>query len=349
MENRVILLVEDNARDEALTLRALKKCNIVNKVVVARDGVAALDYLFATRKYAGRDTRVMPQFILLDLKLPKMPGLQVLKKIRADKRTKRLPVVVFTSSIEEEDLIKSHDLGANSFVRKPIDPEQFLDATRQLGLYWTVLNQPARILVIDQHDVVRAGVKRILDDPPGTRAFGDASSAPEALKLVRQQGWDVAVLALSLGGRGGLDVLKEMKRIRPKLPVLIFSDRSDEYYAPRAFKAGAAGFVSKDSSSAELVKAVTKVAGGGRYVSSALAEKLVVDFEGGRPAHQALSDREFEVMRLIASGKTVGEIAGLLSLSDKTISTYRARLLGKMGMKNNAELTHYAIQNELVD
>jgi len=139
----VILLVEDNPRDEALTRRALKKSNIVNEVVAARDGVEALDYLFGTGKYAGRDMSIMPQLILLDLKLPKVNGLQVLQKIREEERTRRLPVVVFTSSSEEEDMIKSYDLGANSYVRKPVDFEQFLEATRQLGLYWLVLNEVA--------------------------------------------------------------------------------------------------------------------------------------------------------------------------------------------------------------
>jgi len=141
MDNKVILLVEDNARDEALTLRALKKNKIANEVVVTRDGVEALDYLFGTGTYAGRDLNVMPQLILLDLKLPKVDGLQVLQRIRADERTKRLPVVVFTSSSEQEDMIKSYDLGANSYIRKPVDFEQFLEATKGVGLYWLVLNQ----------------------------------------------------------------------------------------------------------------------------------------------------------------------------------------------------------------
>jgi CheY-like chemotaxis protein len=143
MDNKVILLVEDNPRDEALTLRALKKSNIVNEVVVARDGVEALDYLFGTGTHAGRDMTVMPQLILLDLKLPKIDGHQVLQKIRANEHTKRLAVVIFTSSSEEEDLIKSYDRGANSYVRKPVEFEHFLEATRQLGLYWLVLNQMA--------------------------------------------------------------------------------------------------------------------------------------------------------------------------------------------------------------
>ena len=143
MESKVILLVEDNPRDEALTLRALKKSNIVNDVVVARDGVEALDYLFGTGAHAGRDTSDMPQLVLLDLKLPKVDGLQVLQRMREDERTRRLPVVVFTSSSEEEDLINSYNLGANSYVRKPVDFEHFMEATRQLGLYWLVLNQAA--------------------------------------------------------------------------------------------------------------------------------------------------------------------------------------------------------------
>ena len=141
MDNKVILLVEDNPRDEALTLRALQKSNIVNDVVVTRDGVEALDYLLCTGAYADRETTVMPQLVLLDLKLPKVNGLEVLRKIRAEERTRRLPVVIFTSSSEEEDMIKSYDLGANSYVRKPVDFEQFLEATKQLGLYWLVLNE----------------------------------------------------------------------------------------------------------------------------------------------------------------------------------------------------------------
>ena len=143
MEKKVILLVEDNPKDEALTLRALRKSNVANEVIVTRDGVEALDYLFATGSYSGRDLHEMPQVVLLDLKLPKVDGLQVLKAIREDGRTRRLPVVIFTSSSEEEDLIKSYNLGANSYVRKPVDFEQFLEATRQLGLYWLVLNQVA--------------------------------------------------------------------------------------------------------------------------------------------------------------------------------------------------------------
>ena len=140
MDNKVILLVEDNPRDEALTMRALKKSNIVNDVIVAHDGVEALDYFFGTGKHAD-DPPVMPQLVLLDLKLPKVDGLEVLQRCKSDPRTKKIPVVVLTSSREECDLIKSYNLGVNSYVVKPVDFFQFTEAVRQLGLYWTLLNQ----------------------------------------------------------------------------------------------------------------------------------------------------------------------------------------------------------------
>jgi two-component system invasion response regulator UvrY len=207
-----------------------------------------------------------------------------------------------------------------------------------------------RILIVDDHEVVRDGVKRILDDHPDSTRFAEASTSLEALELVRQQEWDVAVIDLSLGDGSGLELLKDLKMIRPRLPVLILTMHSEEQYARRAFKAGAAGYITKDSSRVELYAAIVKVMDGGRYVSDELAEKLItyLDKNRERSLHETLSDREFQVMRLIASGKTVGEIAELISLSDKTISTYRARILEKMGMKTNAELTRYAIQNKLV-
>ncbi|MBI3530264.1 MAG: response regulator [Betaproteobacteria bacterium] len=143
--DRVILLVEDNPKDEALTLRALKKSNVMNPIVVARDGVEALDYLFARGAHANRDRTAMPQIILLDLKLPKVDGLEVLKALRSDEFTKLLPVVVLTSSVEEQDLIRSYSLGASSYVRKPVDFVQFIEAVRQLGLYWLILNETAPV------------------------------------------------------------------------------------------------------------------------------------------------------------------------------------------------------------
>jgi two-component system, NarL family, invasion response regulator UvrY len=206
------------------------------------------------------------------------------------------------------------------------------------------------ILIVDDHAVVRDGVKRLVDEQLGAAIFGEASTAQEALQLVREAHWAVMVLDIALGERKGLEVLKELQQLYPKLPVLILSMHAEDQYARRAFKAGAAGYITKDSARAELVTALNKVIHGGKYVSPMLAEKLVVDMKRGtgQPLHEALSDRELEVMSLIASGKTVSQIAELLSLSDKTISTYRARMLEKMHMKTNAELIHYAIQNKLV-
>lgn len=208
-----------------------------------------------------------------------------------------------------------------------------------------------RILIVDDHEVVREGVKRIFREQPGATEFGEAGAAPEALRCVREQAWDLVVLDLSLGDRSGLELLKVLKQIRPNLPVLILSMHPEEQYARRALKAGAAGYVTKDSSRAELSEAVNKVAAGGKYVTPALAKKLFVDRgrESDRPLHETLSNREFEVMRLLASGKTVTEIAEVLSLSDKTVSTYRTRLLEKTGLRTNAELVRYAIHNKLVD
>jgi two-component system invasion response regulator UvrY len=208
-----------------------------------------------------------------------------------------------------------------------------------------------RVLIVDDHEVVREGVKRLLDEQPGAISCGEAGTPDEALHMALAGEWDAVVLDLSFAGKSGLDILKELKQIRPRLPVLVLTMHSEEQYARRVFKAGAAGFITKDSPRAELSKAIHKVMEGGKYLSPALAEKLIIDLERGvdRPPDETLSDREFQVMRLIASGKTLSEIAELLSLSDKTISTYRARVMEKMGMRTNAELTHYAIHNKLVD
>ena len=208
-----------------------------------------------------------------------------------------------------------------------------------------------RVMIVDDHAVVRDGVKRIVTEQLGECVFGEARGSREALDLAREARWDVIVLDITLGGNNGVDTLKELKQISPRTPVLILTMHSEEQYARRAFKAGAAGYITKDVSRSELSNALKRVIEGGRYVSPALVDRLVFDIERGTegPPHEALSDREFQVLRLIGSGKTVSEIANLLSLSDKTISTYRARILEKMGMKTNAELTHYAFKNKLVE
>jgi DNA-binding NarL/FixJ family response regulator len=205
-----------------------------------------------------------------------------------------------------------------------------------------------RILTIDDHEIVRRGLMDMFTEASAT--FGEARSGAEALNLVRKQNWDIAVLDISLGGRSGLEVLADLKQLRPKMPVLILSMHAEEQYAVRAFRAGASGYINKASSAEELRRAILKIINGGQYVGPTLAEKIVLQLaRSEKMPHESLSDRELEVLCSIASGFTVGEIASKLSLSDKTISTYRRRILDKMDMKTNAELTHYAIRNGLVE
>jgi len=205
-----------------------------------------------------------------------------------------------------------------------------------------------KILTIDDHEVVRRGIKDMFTKETAT--FGEARSGAEALALVRKQSWDIAVLDISLGGRSGLEVLAELKQLRPRMPVLILSMHAEEQYAVRAFKAGASGYINKTSSGEELRRAILKIIQGGQYVGPSLAEKMVLQLsQPGKVPHESLSNREFEVLCSIASGQTVTEIAAKLSLSNKTISTYRRRILDKMDMRTNAELTHYAIRNGLVE
>jgi DNA-binding NarL/FixJ family response regulator len=209
----------------------------------------------------------------------------------------------------------------------------------------------SRVLLVDDHDVVRDGLKAIIREQDPGAEFGDAKTAAEAMTLGAERPWDLSVVDISLAGRGGLDVVRELKRLRPRTPVLVLSMHSEEQYARRAFKAGAAGYITKDSSRAELARAIARVASGGRYVSPELAELLAADIDqpDDRPRHHALSDREFEVMRLLGSGKTVGQIAELLSLSDNTISTYRARILEKTHLETTAEIVRYVIENKLTE
>lgn len=207
-----------------------------------------------------------------------------------------------------------------------------------------------RVLVADDHAIVRRGLIQILAEEPDMAVVGEAQDAQELFDLTRQQAWDIVILDVSMPGRSGLEILKELKSDYPSRPVLMLSVHPEDQYAIRTLKAGASGYLSKDSAPGELVGAVRKAVQGGKYVSPTLAEKLAFDLmpEADRLPHETLSDREFQVLCRIASGKTVSEIADEMSLSVKTISTYRTRLLEKMNLKNNAELTHYAIQQGLV-
>jgi DNA-binding NarL/FixJ family response regulator len=193
-------------------------------------------------------------------------------------------------------------------------------------------------------------LKLILADHFKKAVFGEARNAHEALTRAAKEKWDVVVLDITMPGRSGLEVLREIKRLRPKLPVLVLSMHPEDQFAVRLLKAGAAGYLTKESAGDELVGAIEKVTAGGRYISPTLAERMAsyLDMDVQKAPHERLSDREFLILRMIASGKTVSQIGKELSLSVKTISTYRARLLEKMDMKTNSEITHYALQNQLV-
>lgn len=205
-----------------------------------------------------------------------------------------------------------------------------------------------KILIADDHAIVRRGLRQILAETHDMVVAGEAYDGQDLLHKVMAEHWDVVILDISMPGRGGLDTLKQLKSEHPKLPVLMLTMHPEDQYAIRVLRAGASGYLTKESAPDHLVKAIRKVAGGGKYISPHLAEKLAFSLESiDRPLHEILSDREFQVMRLIASGKTVKEIGEELSLSVKTISTYRTRILEKMKMKNNAEITHYMIKKEL--
>ncbi len=207
-----------------------------------------------------------------------------------------------------------------------------------------------KILIADDHPIVRAGFKQVISDMPDMLVADEAGNGQEVLNLIGKKDYDLVLLDISMPGRSGLEVLKDLKSEKPKLPVLILSIYPEEQYAVRALRAGASGYMTKASAANELIAAIRKISAGGKYISASLAEKLAfyLDGDATRPPHETLSDREYQVMLMIASGKTVTEIADELCLSVKTISTYRTHILEKMKMKNNAEITLYAVQNKLV-
>ncbi len=206
-----------------------------------------------------------------------------------------------------------------------------------------------RILVADDHAIVRKGIRRILEESSSFNSVGEAGSGLEVIERARQGGWDAVVLDLSLPDMSGLDVLKQLKSEFPALPVLILTMHSEDQYAIRALRGGASGYLTKEGAPEQLVAAIQRITAGGKYLSSSLAERLASFLGVGAPfsRHEALSDREFEVLRLMTSGMSLTEIAQKLCVSVKTVSTHRARILQKMGLRNNAELVAYAIKHGL--
>lgn len=210
-----------------------------------------------------------------------------------------------------------------------------------------------KILIADDHAIVREGLKRILGSATDMAVNGEASTGQEVLEKVTRDNFDVLVLDISMPGRNGLDILRDLRVMKPKLHVLMLSMFPEEQYAVRVIRAGASGYMTKDSAPDELVTAIRRISQGRKYVSPSLGERLAIDLELGsdrdKPPHELLSDREYRVMCMVATGRTANEIAEDLMLSVKTISTYRTRVLRKMRMKSSAELTHYAVKHGLVD
>jgi two-component system invasion response regulator UvrY len=208
-----------------------------------------------------------------------------------------------------------------------------------------------RILIADDHPILRRGLKEILVRELEGSICGEAGNAQQVLSEVQRENWDLVILDVTMPGRSGLDVLRELRRLRPKLPVLVLSVHPEDQLGTRVLKAGASGYMNKESAPEELIKAVRKVLEGSAYVSPALAERLALDLRenGGRHLHESLSEREFEVLRMLATGKTATEIAEELHLSVPTVSTHRAHILAKMNMTTTAALISYAVHNRLVD
>jgi DNA-binding NarL/FixJ family response regulator len=213
------------------------------------------------------------------------------------------------------------------------------------------MNITIRVLIVDDHAIVRQGLKHILADEWNAAVFGEAQNVADLLPMFRREKWDVVLLDINMPGRSGLDVLRDLHCDKPQTPILVLSAHPEDQYAIRVHKAGAAGYLTKETAPEELVKAVRKVLDGGKYVSASLAEKLALGLENSnaKAPHELLSDREYQVLCLLAAGKNPTQIAEELMLSIKTISTFRTRVLAKMNMKNNAELTHYAISRQLVE
>ena len=207
-----------------------------------------------------------------------------------------------------------------------------------------------RILIADDHAVVRRGLKQILSEERDISVVGEAKNGHEALEMSRRLEWDVAVVDYAMPGRGGVELLKEIKRHHPKRPVLVLSMYPEEWHAVQVLRAGGSGYLSKETATEELMTAIRKVAKGGRYVSAALAEKLASGLtpDRARAPHESLSDREYRVLWLLASGKPISQIAKEMFLSPSTISTYRTRILRKLGLANNAQLVQYAVQHQLI-
>ena len=237
--------------------------------------------------------------------------------------------------------------------RVPVEPEEAARPEIPTAIRENGSAKPARlrVLIVDDHPMMRIGLRQTLTTEYPDAYIEEASTAQEAFEITSKREWDVVLMDITMPGRSGLDALKDLKLDHPKLPILVISVHSEDQFAIRVMQKGAAGYLTKETAAAELVSAIKRVLTGGKYIRASVAEKLAAHVHRGTigPLHQSLSDREYQVMCMLALGKTVKEIAGELSLSIKTISTYRTRILLKMSIRNNSELMRYAVENELVD
>ena len=358
-DDKVILLVEDNRDDEALTLRALKKNNIKNEVIVVHDGVEALDYLFGTGKYVGRNISLMPQLTLLDLRLPKLDGLEVLRRLRTDPRTKLLPVAILTSSQGEQDRINCYNLGANSYFRKPVHFTQFIDASTLATINKTVMrpgphrHEMIRVSVVE---ATRMGGQLIADALKHSRnrfearaVIGDCSNT--LLELLNQEP-DVAVISVQLrdGPFTGLEILRQLCASRRKTAAVALLDFDERTLVMDAFRAGARGVFCRDYCLQGLPKCIRRVHEGQIWVSNSELEFLITFIANARPTQlietgsmSLLTPREAEVARLVAEAMPNQEIALKLGVNEHTVRNYVFRIFEKLGLSNRVELALYAL------
>ena len=358
-DDKVILLVEDNRDDEALTLRALRKNNIKNEVIVVHDGVEALDYLFGTGKYVGRNISLMPQLTMLDLRLPKLDGLDVLRRLRADPRTKLLPVAILTSSQGEQDRINCYNLGANGYFRKPVHFTQFIDSYTLAIIDKTVMRPgPYRhgMIRVSVVEATRMGGQLIADALKRSKNRFDARAVigdcSDTLMELLNQEPDVAVISVQLrdGPFTGLEILRQLCASRRKTAAVALLDFDERTLVMDAFRAGARGVFCRDYCLQGLPKCIRKVHEGQIWVSNSELEFLITFIANARPTQlietgsmSLLTPREAEVARLVAEAMPNQEIALKLGVNEHTVRNYVFRIFEKLGLSNRVELALYAL------
>jgi DNA-binding NarL/FixJ family response regulator len=357
---RTAVLVDDNAIELTIAKDLLEGMGY--HIKTASNGREALAFV---RKQA-------PALIISDISMPGMSGFDLLDALRAE--GKLPPFIIASSHNDASHAIMAIDKGAHAYVTKPLTAENLgkavddaifrhrqVEETTQRQARLAELEKMAsgigeaspsiRVAIADDHAIVRAGLREILSAEPGIEVSAEAGSGQAIIETARRQALNVVLLDISMPGKNVLDTLKQLRIENPALPVLILSARPEDQFSLRLIKAGAAGYVTKGCPPEVLISAIRKVCSGGKYIGPELAEIIASNMDGGNETtqHEKLSDREYEVFMLLAKGKSISKIAEELYLSSQTISTFRARILDKMGMKTNADLIRYALENQLID